>query len=217
MDKNTGRALVDAMRELNEMQVLTIAMELLIQETPSREIFDKLMEGVKEVDRLYESGVYFIADLIMAGHIMESVMKKLLLSFGFEEYGSFGRVVIATVKGDIHELGKNVVTDVLRQNGFEVFDLGVNADPNKIADAVREHNPNILILSGMLKGSPKYMAETIRTVENAGLRNRLRVVVGGASVTPELTERIGADAYSADVFGCLKICHEFMAVVAGEG
>jgi methanogenic corrinoid protein MtbC1 len=61
------------------------------------------------------------------------------------------------------------------------------------------------------------MAETIRTVENAGLRNRLRVVVGGASVTPELTERIGADAYSADVFGCLKICHEFMAVVAGEG
>jgi methylmalonyl-CoA mutase cobalamin-binding domain/chain len=217
MDQKMGQALVDAMRELNEMQVLSIAMELLIQETPSCEIFDKLMEGVKEVDRLYESGEYFIADLIMAGIIMESVMKKMLLSFSFEEYGSFGRVVIATVKGDIHELGKNVVTDVLRQNGFEVFDLGVNADPEKIAGAVREHSPNILILSGMLKGSPRYMAETIRTIEHAGLRKPLHIIVGGASVTPELTEQIGADAFSTDVFGCLKICHEFMAAAAGEG
>jgi methylmalonyl-CoA mutase cobalamin-binding domain/chain len=217
MDQKMGQALVDAMRELNEMQVLTIATELVIQDIPSSEIFDRLLEGVSEVDRIYESGLYFIADLIMAGHIMDSVMRKLLLNAGSEKYGPFGCVVIATVKGDIHELGKNVVTEVLRQNGFEVFDLGVNAAPERIAEAVKERNPDMLILSGMLKGSPKYMAETIRAVERAGLRDRLHIIVGGACVTPELTKQIGADAFSADVYGCLKICHDFMADAVGGG
>jgi methylmalonyl-CoA mutase cobalamin-binding domain/chain len=217
MDQKMGQSLVEAMRELNEMQVLDIAAELVIQDIPSVEIFDKLLEGVKEVDRLYASGKYFIADLIMAGHIMDSVMRKLLLKPSGEKFGPFGSVVIATVKGDIHELGKNVVTDVLRQNGFEVLDLGVNVAPERIAEAVKERNPDILILSGMLKGSPKYMEETIRAVERAGLRDRLHIVVGGACVTPELTEQMGADAFSADVYGCLKICHDYMADTVGGG
>jgi methanogenic corrinoid protein MtbC1 len=216
MDNNLALLLKKSMRELDELQVLQHSVEMAAEGHTSYEIFELLLEGIREVDALYEAGQYFIADLIMAGHIMKSVMNKVLVFHGFEEFSSFGKVVIATVKDDIHELGKNVVTDVLRHNGFEVFDLGVDVSPERIADGVREVSPNILILSGTLKGSAEKMAESIAVLEKDGLRRSLRVIVGGAAATPQSAEEMGADAYSGDIKECLKACHAFMAMAAGE-
>ncbi len=216
MEKNLALLLKESMRDLDELRVLQYAVEMAAEGHSSYEIFESLLEGIGAVDALYESGRYFIADLIMAGHIMKSVMNKVLVFHGSEEFSSFGKVIIATVKDDIHELGKNVVTDVLRHNGFEVVDLGADVSPERITEAVREMAPNILILSGTLKSSAKRMAESIAALIRAGLRRSIRVVVGGGAATPQTAEEMGADAYSANIKDCLKACHTFMAMAAGE-
>ncbi len=208
--------LVDSMRELDELRVLQYSVEMMAEGISSLEIFDKLLEGVSEVDALYEAGRYFIADLIMAGHILKSVMTKVLVFRGFEEYSSFGTVVIATVRGDIHELGKNVITELLKSNGFTVHDLGADAAIESIVRAVREYSPHILILSGTLKKSADEMAACVRALKTTGLRERLRLIVGGGAVTPQTALELGADAYSASVKDCLKTCYDFMLQATGE-
>jgi methanogenic corrinoid protein MtbC1 len=215
MGKDKGQELIEAMRDLNELRVLQLTVEMMAEGTSSYEIFENLLTGIKAVDSLYEEGEYFIADLIMSGHIMKSVMTKVLVFQGSEEYFSFGRVVIATVENDIHELGKNVITEILRYNGFEVHDLGVDVSSEKIVAAVREDRPNILILSGTLSESLNYMAGSIRALEEAGLRKGIRIIVGGAPVTKKKAAGMGADAVSMNVMDCLKTCHEFMAMAAG--
>lgn len=216
MDKDLGALLRQSMRSLDELRVLQYSVEMTAEGCSSFEVFEILLEGIREVDALYEAGQYFIADLIMAGHIMKSVMNKVLVFHGFEEYSSFGKIVIAAVRNDIHELGKNVIADVLRHNGFEVFDLGADVSPERIVEAVREYAPNIIILSGMMKSSADSMADTVSALENAGLRGGVRIIVGGAAVTPKSVKIIGADAYSADIMDCLKTCHAFMAMAVGE-
>lgn len=216
MENNYALLLKNSMRDLDELLVLQYSVEMAAEGRSSYEIFEILLEGIREVDTLYEAGQYFIADLMMAGHIMKSVMNKVLVFQGFEEFNSFGKVVIATVRDDIHELGKNVITDVLRHNGFAVLDLGADVSPEQITEAVREYAPNILILSGTLKSSADRMADSISALEASGLRGNVRIVVGGPAATPQTVTATGADAYSLDIKDCLKICHAFMALAAGE-
>lgn len=216
MERNLALLLKESMRDLDELQALQYSVEMAAEGRSSYEIFEILLEGIGAVDALYEAGQYFIADLIMAGHIMKSVMNKVLVFNGFEEYSSFGKVVIATVKDDIHELGKNVVTDVLRHNGFEVIDLGADVSPERIVEAIGAYSPNILILSGTLKSSAARMAESISALETAGLRGRVRIITGGPAVTIQSSEAMGADAYTSNIKDCLKSCHAFMALKAGE-
>jgi methanogenic corrinoid protein MtbC1 len=216
MEKNLALLLKNSMRDLDELLVLQYSVEMAAEGHSSYEIFETLLEGIRQVDALYEGGQYFIADLMMAGHIMKSVMNKVLVFQGSEELSSFGKVVIATVRDDIHELGKNVVTDVLRHNGFEVLDLGADVSPERIIEAVRECAPNILILSGTLRSSADRMAESIAALEASGLRGNVRIIVGGPAATPQTAEAAGADAYSLDIKDCLKTCHAFMALAAGE-
>ena len=216
MNKDLRGMLVDSMRELDELRVLQYSVEMTTEGISSLEIFDKLLEGIAEVDALYEAGQYFIADLIMAGHILNSVMTKVLVFRGFEEYASFGKVVIATVRGDIHELGKNVIAELLTYNGFEVYDLGADVSVESIVHAVREYSPHILILSGTLETSSAEMDACIPALKAAGLRERVRVILGGGAVSSQSTIQLGADAYSASVKDCLKICYHFMIQASKE-
>ena len=215
MEMKSGPVLVRAMSDLDELAVLQCAMDMTTEGASSRDIFENLLEGLREVYARVEAGDYFIADLMMAGHIMRSVMNKVLAWGGLEEFGSFGKVVIATVRNDIHELGKNVVTDVLRHNGFEVTDLGADVPEERLVEAVRTLSPDILILSGMLSASPDRMAEAIAALRREGLRDGVRIAVGGAPLTLKRAAEIGADAYCGSVLDCLRLCHEFMAAAAG--
>lgn len=215
MEKDLALLLKESIRDLDELRVLQYSVEMAAEGRPSYEVFEALLGGFGEVGALYETGRYFIADLMMAGHIIKSVMNKVLFQ-GYEQPGSIGKIVIATVKDDIHELGKNVIAHVLRHNGFEVADLGADVSPERITEAVGEFAPDILILSGMLKSSACRMAESIAALLSAGLRGSIRIIVGGASVTPEAAVKMGADAYSSDIRNCLKACHAFMAKAAGE-
>lgn len=217
MEKDFAQLLKDSMRDLDEMRVLQCAVEMVAEGHSSFEIFEVLLDGICEVAELYEAGRYFIADLIMSGHIMKSVMTKVLVFRGYEEYSSFGRVVIATVKDDIHELGKNVITEVLRHNGFDVHDLGADLSSESILDGVNNHKPDILILSGTMSSSQRRMAECIAVLQSAGMRENVRVIVGGPCVTMQSASEMGADAYTGNIIDCLKACHEFMALKAGRG
>lgn len=216
MEKDKKQLLIDSMRDLDELRVLQYTVELEAEGVSSAEVFGALLKGIREVDVLYEAGRYFIADLIMAGHILKSVMTKVLVFQDFGEYSSFGRVLIATVKDDIHDLGKNVIADILRYNGFEVIDLGVDVSSESIVKAAVEYAPNIVILSGTLSASALRMGETISALEAAGLRGAVRIVVGGSGVTSEIAGAMGADAFSDSVEDCLKLCHAYMALAAAE-
>ena len=226
MPKRTGREvkpvdaervepLCAAMEELNEMKALSAALDLVENDVSSFNIFEALTEGMRRVDRRYDAGEYFIADLIMAGHIMRSVMETALV-FPEEARGSMGRVVICTVQGDIHDLGKQVVCEVLRHNGFQLIDLGVDTAPEAVVQAIREHRPRILILCGTLQSSARSIRSAIRAVEAAGLRKNLHILVGGAAVKDLSPRLLGADRKSETVLDSLRICHEFMAQAAGE-
>ncbi len=216
VDAPQVEALCAAMEELNEMKALNAALELADNDVSAFTIFEALMEGIRRVDRHYEAGEYFIADLIMAAHITRSVMGAALV-FPEEATGpSMGRVLICTVQGDIHDLGKQVICEVLKHNGFEVVDLGADVAPDTVVQAVRSHAPHILILSGTLQASARSIRGTIRAVEASGLRRRVRILVGGPAVKDLSPRLLGADARSDTFLDCLRICHEFMAQAAGE-
>ncbi len=216
LESQQARKLTAAMRELNEMKVLSLALDMVEADESAFSVFEALLEGIRQVDEAYEAGEYFIADLIMAGHIMRSVMDTALVFPDTEESGSMGSVVICTVQGDIHDLGKQTVAEVLTHNGFRVRDLGVDVSPEAVVEALKQHRPDILILSGMLNLSARSMRETIRAVEQSGLRGSVRILVGGAAVKDVSPRVLGADAKGDTVLDSLRKCHEFMALAAGE-
>ena len=203
--------LIDAMRELDEMRVLNLAMDLSEQGASAFDIHEALLEGIRAVGRKYEAGEYYIADVIMAGHIVRSAMKSILI-FREDTPGPLrGTVLICTVQGDIHDLGKTAVAEILRTNGFRVIDLGVDTPPDTVTEAVRKDAPDVLILSGTLTSSSRSMRNVIRALEQSGLRGSLRIVVGGPAVNGLSPRLLGADAKCESVQDALRLCREFTA------
>jgi len=218
MDRRLGEKLAEAVRDLNDKMALQLSLEMLERGFSSYEIFEWLMEGMGQVISMYEKGEYFIADLMMASRSITDVFSKVLSSYEIGEVGSFGRVMIATVEDDIHGLGKDMIANVLRHNCFEIIDLGVDVSADSIVEAVREKSPDMLLLSGSMPNSPERMRESIAALRGAGLRDSLHILVGGQALTETVAESIGADAYSADLMQCLKLCYRFMAKgLEGEG
>lgn len=211
MTDSDANKLVCAMRDLDEVRVLDTVVGLAIDGEQSFAIFEKLCDGMALVDEKYEAGEYFIADLIMAGYIMRAVMSKVLSFQEFDGYREWGNVLTATVEGDIHELGKNVIIEVLRHNGFTVEDMGTDVLPRSIVRRLRSGGVDILILSGMLSASRGSMIKTVEAIKKAGLRDSVMILIGGNAVSKEDAEAVGADAVSGGVLDCLRQCQELMA------
>lgn len=215
MEAQKLRELSSAMAELNEMRAITLALELVKAEASPVAVFGALLEGFRQVEARCDEGKYYIGDLLMASHILRSVMDTALACPDPEEAGSMGRVLCCTVQGDIHDLGKRVVREVLKYNGFEVTDLGVDVSPERVAAAVEEARPQILVLSGTLKKSVLAIRETIRVLEKHGLRQDLFILAGGRAVDGVSPRLLGADGKSETALDSLHLCHEFMALRAG--
>uniref|UniRef100_A0A7C2V9V5 Cobalamin-binding protein n=1 Tax=Ignisphaera aggregans TaxID=334771 RepID=A0A7C2V9V5_9CREN len=167
-----------------------------------------LSEGMKIVGERYERGEYFVADMIMAAEIFNEVMgilkPRILESKG--EIKHVGRVVIGTVYGDIHDIGKNLVIAILEANGFEVIDLGVDVPVEKFVEAVRQYKPEILGMSALLTSTMVHMKDVIDALKREGLRDKIKVIVGGAPLTEEFAKSIGADAYAENAFKAAEVC-----------
>ncbi|MFN2183548.1 MAG: B12-binding domain-containing protein [Anaerolineae bacterium] len=178
---------------------------------PRAVLNEGLSAGVRAVGERFESGEYFLTDLVLAGEVMKAGLAPLESRLAEKEMRSNGTIVLATVKGDIHEIGKNLVGTMLGAAGFEVVDLGVDVPASRIVSAVRDHGASILGLSVLLTTMVGQLRAVVDEITEAGLRAQTRIVIGGACTTPELAREIGCDGHGADAVAAVRICEQLMA------
>jgi 5-methyltetrahydrofolate--homocysteine methyltransferase len=171
---------------------------------PDQILKDGLVAAMGEVGRLFENGEYYVPEMLIAARAMQAGLK--LLKPGLAETGvkAVGRVIIGTVAGDLHDIGKNLVGMMLEGAGFEVIDLGTDVKPEAYVNAVREHKPDIVAMSALLTTTMPNMIHIIQALEEAGLRKQVKVIIGGAPVTEEYAMKIGADGFGYDASLAVK-------------
>ena len=178
---------------------------------PRAVLNDGLSAGVRAVGERFETGEYFLTDLVLAGEVMKAGLVPLESLLAEHDVHGNGTVVLATVKGDIHEIGKNLVSTMLGAAGFDVVDLGVDVPASRIVEAIREHRAGVLGLSVLLTTMVGQLGVVVEELTEAGLRPQTRIVIGGACTTPELAKEMGCDAHGADAVAAVRICEAFMA------
>ncbi len=164
-----------------------------------------LTSGMNIVGEKFEAGEYFIPDMLASAEAVGAAMEMLAPHLAKSGIKTKGKILIATVKGDLHDIGKNIVSILLRGAGYTVNDLGNDIDPQAIVNAVKEEKPQFLGLSALLTSTMAYMEETIKALEENGLRDTVKVIIGGAPVSEEFAQRIGADGYGADGFQAVAV------------
>jgi corrinoid protein of di/trimethylamine methyltransferase len=179
---------------------------------PLQLISESMVPAMDEVGRLFEAEEYFVPELLLAGRAMRSALDLLrpLLAASGEKLST--RVVIGTVKGDLHDIGKNIVGSMLEGSGFEVIDLGTDVSPEKFVAAVKEQKPQIVCLSALLTVTMPAMKSIIDALETAGLRATVKVLIGGAPVTMQYAKEIGADGYSENASGAVGLVRNLLRV-----
>ncbi|MBR6321275.1 MAG: cobalamin-dependent protein [Lachnospiraceae bacterium] len=202
--------LITSFVQLNLKAVLENTDTLLSQGVPGEEIIALLQRGMDLVNRSCRIGEYFIADLIMANNIYREALDRITRGRMLPGSGVIGKVLMGTVQGDIHDIGKNLIALLLRNSGFEVVDLGTSISPEQFSAAVMTHAPNLLIISGSISGSEIMMARTIEVIEEAGIRSAVSIILGGNCIDERLALMIGADAYSRDILDCVGLCRRIM-------
>ena len=192
--------------------IRTVAKEVLERGiSPTKAIFEGMTKGMEIVGQKYELGEYFLSDLIMAGETMKEGMQILQSHMDVEnKVLNAGTIVLGTVRGDIHDIGKNVVAMLLTGAGFKVFDLGVDVPAEKFLEKIKETKADILGMSALLTTTMPYMQEVIQEMVKAGIRERVKVIVGGAPLNESFAEKIGADAYAVDASAGVKICKKLV-------
>ena len=171
----------------------------------------EMMPAMDEVGRRFECEEYFVPELLLAGRAMKvalELLRPLLTSSGAQ---SAGRVIIGTVKGDLHDIGKNIVASMLEGGGFEVIDLGADVAPQKFIDAITKNNAGLLCLSALLTVTMPGMKATIEALRAAGLRERVKVMIGGAPVTQRFADEIGADGYGENAPAAVTVARRLVA------
>lgn len=172
--------------------------------SPLSLLFDAMIPALEEVGRLFEEGEYFVPEMLIAARAMAGAMdilKPLIADAGVEPIGTF---VMGTVQGDIHDIGKNLCNIMLEGAGFRLIDLGVNVSPEKFVEAIKEHQPQAVGLSAFLTTTITKFGPTIQAIKEAGLRDRVRIFVGGAPVTQEYADSCGADGYAPDASSLVR-------------
>jgi len=172
-------------------------------------VVEGMAKGMEIVGQKYEDGEYFLAELIMAGETMKEGMAVLEPYLKAGDIEAAGKVVIGTVRGDLHDIGKNVVVTLLKAANFDIIDLGVDVSAEQFVQAVREHNPDIVAMSALLTTTMIEMEKIVKELKKAGLRDKVKIIIGGAPITSEYAEKIGADAAAKDAVEGVRTCTEW--------
>ena len=195
----------------NAPRVLELTEEgLALGMEPQTLLFDALIPSLEEVGARFERGDFFVPEMLIAGRAMADaleVLRPLLAQTGAETMGTF---VMGTVKGDVHDIGKNLCNIMLEGAGFEVIDLGVNVPPEKFVEQINEHEPDVVGFSAFLTTTMPMFKANINAIEKAGLRDKVIVMVGGAPVTQEYADAVGADGYAPDASATVKLAKELV-------
>jgi 5-methyltetrahydrofolate--homocysteine methyltransferase len=192
-----------------EEKVANLVQQALDQGmAPGTILSDGLIAGMDEVGKDFKAGDLFVPEVLIAARAMQAGMNILRPHLAEGEAVSAGKYVVGTVKGDLHDIGKNLVKMMLEGAGFETIDLGTDVEPAQFVNAVREHQPQLLGMSALLTTTMVNMKATIEALQEAGLRDSVKVMIGGAPVTAAFAEQIGADAYAPDAASAVDKARE---------
>ena len=177
---------------------------------PMELVTTAMIPAMDEVGKLFEAQEYFVPELLLAGRAMRAAMDLLRPLLAASGAQPIGRVVIGTVAGDLHDIGKNLVASMLQGGGFEVTDLGTDVKPERFIEAVETFNADIVALSALLTVTMPAMKLTVDAMRAAGMRDRVKVMIGGAPVTRQYSDAIGADGYCESASGAVSLAHSLM-------
>jgi corrinoid protein of di/trimethylamine methyltransferase len=196
----------DAILSGNLNQSVATTQEAISEGINAQSIInDYMVKAMEEMGARFESGKAFVPNLLMSARAMKGSLDLLKPLLKSEGGSSAGIIVIGTVKGDLHDIGKNLVASMLEGCGFEVINLGVDINSDKFVEAVKEHNADIVCMSALLTTTMTYMKEVIAALENAGLKNKVKVMIGGAPLSQSFADQIGADGYSDNANSAVQL------------
>ncbi|MBL8092695.1 MAG: corrinoid protein [Anaerolineales bacterium] len=205
-------AVYEAVLDGEEQEAATATeAALLAGRSPVEILNEGMIAAMAEVGRLFETGEFFVPEMLIAARAMQAGLTVLKPQLIKADIKSAGRIVLGTVKGDLHDIGKNLVGMMLEGAGFEVIDLGINVPPDRFIEAIRAHQPQILGMSALLTTTIPNMRVTIDAIQAAGLRATVKIVVGGAPVTEAFAQKIGADGYAADASRAVTLAKTLVA------
>ncbi len=206
-----SEALVKAIADMREEEALKLVDEMLKGGVEPMVILDSAREAMGIVGQRYEKGSYFLPELMLAGEMLNQIAEALKPVLAkMPEVKRHGKVLIGTVKGDIHDIGKDIVAFMLDVNGFNVLDLGVDVSPQQFVEAIQSFEPQVIGLSGFLTLAFETMKETIDAIEEAGLRDGVKIMIGGGQVTDEVCSFAGADAYGRDAMAGVTLAQKWV-------
>src|SRR3989338_7372555 len=207
--KENERNLVDAIADMREEEAVALARAMLDAGEDPLRVLGLCREAMDVVGKRFEKGEYFLPELVLAGEMLENIgaiAKPLMQQGSGVEVKKLGRVKIGTVHGDLHDIGKNIVTFMLDINGFEVKDIGIDVPVAKFVEEIREFEPSVVGLSGFLTLAFDSMKETIAAIEAAGLRDGRRIMIGGGQVDETVRGHTGADAFGTNAMTAVTLC-----------
>ncbi|AKL96694.1 dimethylamine corrinoid protein MtbC [Clostridium aceticum] len=211
MDLNV---LTQAVGELDEDQVLEMLNEF-VGTNPSEEDAQKVVnacqQGMAVVGDLFDKGEYFVGDLIFAGELLTSAIETLKPVIGSGSTEKVGTIVLGTVEGDLHDIGKNIFRSMSEAAGFEVHDIGIDQSAEAFVQKVKETKPQIIGMSGVLTLAIDSMKNIIDEMKNQGLRDDVKIIIGGNPVTKEACQHVGADAFTTNAAEGVKICQGWVS------
>ena len=194
-----------------ELAVSTTQEALQENIDPQTLISDYLIKGMEEIGTQFEAGKAYVPNLLMSARAMKGALELLKPYMENDKNTiSLGKVVIGTVKGDLHDIGKNLVSSMLEGCGFEVINLGVDVYDEKFVEAAKEHKANIVCMSALLTTTMVYMKEVIKAFEKAGIRNDVKIMIGGAPLSEKFAEEIGADGYSDNANAAVTLARKLL-------
>jgi methanogenic corrinoid protein MtbC1 len=207
------KKLVSILLDFSGEKIIIYCEDELKKGTSPYEIFTTLSKGLEEIGKKFESGRYFTSDLIVSGSNMKKAVDYLRPLFVKGSNEHKGKVLIGTVKGDVHDIGKIIFSMMLQSQGFEVIDLGVDVDESAFLTAIKSHNPDILAMSTLLTSTQSNMESVIENLKKSLLRDKVKIIVGGRPIDKQYAEDIGADAYGKDAVEGVREC---LALMEGE-
>ncbi|WP_368292999.1 B12-binding domain-containing protein [Dehalobacter sp. TBBPA1] len=207
-------AIATAIGELDEEKVLSL-LNTFIQANPSeddaKQVVAACQSGMSIVGDQFEKGEYFVGDLIFAGELLANAIETLKPFQSAENEGNRGKIVLGTVAGDLHDIGKNIFRSMAEAAGFNVLDLGIDQPASEFVRRVKEVNPEIVGMSGVLTLALESMKNAVDALKEAGLRENVKIIIGGNPVTNNACEQIGADAFTTNAAEGVKICQKWVS------
>ncbi len=206
-----GNELTNAIAELQKDEALRLTREKLDADEDPQAILEEGRQGMEVIGKRFADGEYFLPELIYSGEIFSQVSElvKPKLKAGVTST-NLGKVIIGTVAGDIHDIGKDIVVFMLDISGFEVYDLGIDVDPQKFVDKIKETEAPIVGLSGFLTLAFESMKETVQVIKDAGLRDKVKIMVGGGQIDEDIKKYSGADAYGKDAMTAVALAKQWV-------